>query len=191
METIPELRQTLNRERTRYEFALETVKKETHEKAHCEEQIEAILQAQAAIQEIATQIQQQAHRRIASVATRCLQTVFGEEYELCIHFEQKRGKTEARIVFVKAGVEMDPLTASGGGVVDVAAFALRLSCLNLRRPPVRKLVIADEPFRHLSASYRPRVRALLEVLAEELEMQFVIVTHFDDMRMGEVIELGA
>jgi DNA repair exonuclease SbcCD ATPase subunit len=183
------IRSSVDRELAKHAFAMETMKWETAAIAESEARIKAITEAQQAVQEIAAEIQQQAHRRIASVVTKCLQAVFEDDYELKIHFEQKRGKTEARIVFSKGGMEVDPLTASGGGVVDVAAFALRLACLTLRRPQLRRLVIADEPFRFLSAEYRPRVRVLLEQLAEELGMQFVIVTHFDDLRIGQVIEL--
>ena len=145
--------------------------------------------AQGLAQAIAQAVQQKAHDRIAGVVTRALAAVFDDPYEFRILFEQKRGRTEARMAFVRGGHELDPLDASGGGVVDVGAFALRLSCLMLARPPLRRLVIADEPFRFVSAGLRGRVRALLESLSKELGVQFIIVTHQDELRCGKVIEL--
>ncbi len=186
---LGDLERTVDRLAVKHGNAQEAVRREQKMLEVAESNVEATVAAQEAVQHIAREIQQQAHQRIASVVTRCLQTIFDDSYELKIDFERKRGKTEARISFVKNGLEVDPLTASGGGVVDVAAFALRLACLSMSRPPLRRVVLLDEPFRFVSAEYRRRIRMLLEMLAKEMGIQFVMVTHFQDLRMGEVIEL--
>lgn len=147
-------------------------------------------EAQRIVQLVSQTVQQQAHDRIASVVSRCLETVFEEPYEFRIVFEQKRGRTEASLVFVRDGHPVDPMTACGGGVVDVAAFALRLSCVMLSRPAVRRVLVMDEPFRFVSVDYRGRVRRLLETLSEEFGMQFILVTHMPELKTGKVIELG-
>lgn len=153
--------------------------------------VEDTLAAQKIVQEVAEKVQQTAHKRIADVVTRCLKAVFGEEeaYEFRINFSQKRGKTEAELVFVRDGMEVDPYDGSGGGVIDVAAFALRLACLMLSLPKRRKLLVLDEPFRFLSVDYRPQVRALLELLAKDMGIQILMVTHAPDLVCGKVIEL--
>lgn len=175
----------------RHRLAADTVTRETMALAECNQSTEAALEAQRVAQAIAQTIQQQAHARIAGVVTRCLAAVFGDNaYEFNILFEQKRGKTEAVLVFVRDGITVDPLTASGGGVVDVAAFALRLAALVLSRPPLRRVLVLDEPFRFVSKEYRDKIRGLLSVLGAEMGVQFVIVTHFEDLRMGAVVEVG-
>ena len=138
---------------------------------------------------VAQAVQQKAHDRIAGIVSRCLEAVFDEPYEFKILFEQKRGKTEASLVFERDGLQVDPLTASGGGVVDVAAFALRLSCLMLSRPTLRRLLVLDEPFKFVSEQYRERVRVMLETLSKDLGVQIVMVTHIEELKMGKVIEL--
>lgn len=145
--------------------------------------------ALALAQQVAMSVQEQAHRQIADVVSRSLEAVFDEPYEFRIRFEQKRGRTEASLVFARDGVDVDPLTASGGGVVDVAAFALRLSALLLSRPPVRRLLVMDEPFRFVSVEYRERVGMLLERLADELDFQFIVVTHMEELKTGTIIQL--
>lgn len=142
------------------------------------------------LQEVATTVQAKAHARISRLVARCLGAVFTEPYEFEIEFEQKRGRTEARLVFKRGANEVDPLNASGGGVVDVCSFALRLAALVASRPARRKVMIMDEPFKHLSREYRPAVRALLEGLASELGMQFIIVTHDPALQIGKVVEIG-
>ena len=154
------------------------------------EQAQTAEEAQELAQHVAQVIQQKAHDQIARVVSRCLSAVFDEPYEFRIHFERKRGRTEARLTFDRDGMEVDPMTASGGGVVDIASFALRLSCLILNKPPLRRAMVMDEPFRFVSEEFRDRVKALLETLSEEMKTQFVMVTHINELKMGKVIEIG-
>jgi hypothetical protein len=146
------------------------------------------------LQEAALEIQQEAHRRIASVVSRCLEDVFEDAYQFEIRFERKRGRTEAGLVFSRRGLELlDPLNEAGGGVVDVAAFALRLVCLVLEKPEKRRLLILDEPFSKVRGSTnRSRVRALVENLADEFGVQFVINIDgevYPEFLLGTVVEI--
>lgn len=150
----------------------------------------AAKEARRIAQEVAAAVQEAAHARVADVVSRSLAAVFDESaYEFKILFEAKRGRTEARLVFVRDGEEADPLSAAGGGAVDVAAFALRLSVLLLSRPPRRRLLVLDEPFRMLSREYAPRARLLLEMLSRELGVQIIMVTHNADLAAGRVYRL--
>lgn len=154
-----------------------------------EEELDAAEEAQGIVQAVAETIQEEAHDRIAGVVSQCLATVFEEPYEFHIKFERARGRTEARLVFVRDGLEVNPIDASGGGVVDVAAFALRLSCLMLSRPARRRVVVLDEPFKFVSADRRAGVRAMLEGLTTDLGVQFIMVTHIDELRCGTIVEI--
>lgn len=148
----------------------------------------ALQEAQTLAQSVATQVQSQAHRRIAEIVTSCL-AVVDEPYTFKIDFKRARGKTEAHLLFERDGVVVDPLTAAGGGVVDVAAFALRLACLVMRRPPLRRVLVLDEPFKHLSKEYRPRMARMVQALARDLGVQFIIVTHDPQLQTGKVVML--
>lgn len=153
------------------------------------EHYQAATEAQTIIQTAAQEVQQRVHDRIASVVSRCLSAVFDEPYSFRITFERKRGRTEARLSFVRDGREYEPTTASGGGVIDVASVALRLCCLLLSRPRKRMLLCLDEPMRMLDTERQPRMAELLLVLAEELQCQFIIVTHSESFQIGKVIRL--
>lgn len=145
-------------------------------------------EAQALIQEAAQAVQREAHARIASVVTRCLRVVFDREYEFRVDFEQKRGKTEAKLVFNLDGHDVVP-TFGSFGVLDVAALALRVAALLLTRPPVRRLLLLDEPFSHVAAVNRPKVATLLEELAAELGIQMVLVSHDQEFQVGNVVQI--
>jgi hypothetical protein len=155
---------------------------------------EAAKAAQTLLQAVAAEVQAVAHERIASVVTRCLEAVFGVGfYEFKVDFDRKRGRTEARLSFVRDGHEMDPAEDCGGGAVDVAAFALRLAVLSLHRPPLRKALFLDESFRHVKPPevLAPRVCDLLEQLSEELAVQIVLIPSIDrHYQVGKVVRIG-
>jgi DNA repair exonuclease SbcCD ATPase subunit len=150
---------------------------------------EAATQALQILQSLSQSIQEQVHQRIVEVVSACLEAVFEEPYTFKIRFEKKRGRTEARLLFVRGDLELDPLTASGGGVVDVAAFALRVAALSLHRPPLSRILVLDEPFRFVSEQYQPRIRAMLEEVSQKTGMQVVMVTHNPIYATGVVLNL--
>lgn len=173
----------------KYKLAKQSLQKERRELAKADDQIVYCEQAQELVQQVAQHVQQQVHNRIASVVSRCLKAVFDEPYKFKIHFERKRGRTEARLVFVRNKQEIVPMQGSGGGVLDVAGFALRIACLKLSRPQLRPIVFLDEPFKFVSEEYRERVRQLIETLSEEMGIQFVMVTHIPELRTGKIVKV--
>lgn len=182
-------REKLNNHIARYRLAKDKYKEEKKILAETKTTLEHLGEAQRIVQHIAQTIQQAAHDRIARIVSRCLEAVFEEPYEFHINFERKRGKTEAELTFLRNGEKIDPLTASGGGVVDVASFALRLACLVLTQPQKRRLLVLDEPLKHLSQNHAGRVREMLMELSMDLKVQFIMVTHQPKLQVGKVIEL--
>jgi DNA repair exonuclease SbcCD ATPase subunit len=151
------------------------------------ERLVDLTHAQQVAQQVAEGIQRRAHERIAKLVTQSLSAVFEDPYELHILFEQRRGKTEARLVFRRRGHDVDPLTEAGGGVLDVAAFALRAACLLITRPPQRRLLVLDEPFRFVAPHLYPRVAALLQRLVTDLGLQLLISTHDPELAPSAAI----
>ncbi len=148
--------------------------------------------AQVIAQHVAQTVQQQAHTRISKVVSRCLETVFdgNETYGFQIRFDRKRGRTEAVLVLTQDGNEIeDVFDGQSGGIVDVAAFALRLACILLSKPKLRKIIFLDEPFKFVSDKYLDNVRLMLDGLSKDFGFQFVMVTHITALQTGKVIEL--
>lgn len=188
-EEIQRTRKSIDKKLAEYSNLKSQYKKEEEELEKTETTLSNLNEAQSIAQAVAQAVQQQAHNQIAGVVTKCLETVFDEPYRFKICFEQKRGRTEARLAFERDGLEVDPLTASGGGMVDVAAFALRLSCILLSKPQLRKVIILDEPFKFVSRGYQKNVRKMLESLSKDLGIQIIFVTHIPELETGKVIEL--
>lgn len=190
MDSLIEFRGLVDKILVERKHARKVVEEERERKEELKEKVCNLIEVQQFVQSVAETVQRHAHHKIAEIVTKALQTVFDDPYTFKIHFEQKRGRTEARLVFERRGVELSPRDC-GGGVLDVAGFALRVAALLLNRPPLRKVLIMDEPFRFLSTrnDYRERVKELLVKLSEELEIQFIQVTHADELTIGKVIDL--
>lgn len=142
-------------------------------------QATAVDEAQAFLELVAKQTQEQVKYMIADVVNLALDTCFPDEYEFDVEFEIKRGRTEARLVFKKGGIDIDPMEASGGGVVDVAAFALRIAAWSLGR--TAPVLIFDEPFRFLSRDLQPRAGEIMSRIAKHLGIQIIMVSHNQDI----------
>jgi hypothetical protein len=174
-----------------YEHAKRSVGERRQDLKRRKRELRDSLRAQEVLQEVAKQVQQQAHEKIAGVVTKCLAAVFPDPYVFEIVFEKKRGKTEVHFEFVRRGLRLKPQDGVGGSVLDVSAFALRLACLGLQRPVRRKAVFMDEAFGGVSGRQgnKDRLRDLLEVLSAELGFQVILVTHDPDLRAGKVVDI--
>jgi len=180
--SISDYRKKLDGLRTQYLVACRSYDQDRKARIEMSRRHKATIQAQKILQEIAQKLQETAHKNIATIVSECLAAVFDDPYKFKIRFEQKRGKTEAFLGFERDGHLVSPTKGAGGGVLDVASFALRLSSILLARPGLRKILVLDEPFKMLSANHVIRVREMLDRLASELGVQFLIVTHIKELR---------
>jgi len=191
--TILELyREKVNELVIEHRQAKSSVIQEEEELEKTNEKLEYTLEAQAISQVIAQSLQEKAQNQIARVVSQCLQAVFpNDPYDFEIRLEMKRGKTEAKLVFIRDGIELDdPLNQVGGGVIDVASLGLRLACILLLRPAPRRLLVLDEPFSNIRGEEnRSRTRQMLIALAEEMGLQIIINTDIPNYRLGTVVEL--
>lgn len=156
--------------------------------ANARKEEEHARKAQDILQRLAEEVQTTVHRQVAAVVSRCLTAVFEEPYELRIEFDRKRGKTEATFVFYKSGNRVLPRVTSGAAR-QVVGLALRVVSLLMSNPPRRRLLILDEPFRGLSKENLQKMALLLEALSRELDMQFIVCTHDEELMIGEVVRL--
>jgi DNA repair exonuclease SbcCD ATPase subunit len=139
---------------------------------------DVIMQGQVIVQKVALATQEKLKLSIEPIIVSALDIVYKEEaYGFEIDFEVKRNKTEASLYFTRGGNRYHPLSSSGFGVVDVAAFALRLALWNISKPPTRSTFILDEPFKHVSEDLQESVMEMVNVLSKKLGIQILLVTH--------------
>lgn len=143
----------------------------------CKRRLRRHEQAREIIRAVGIKTQQQLQYHISDITSLALEAVFDDPYGLAVEFIQRRNKTECDLYFVRSGEKVDPLSASGGGAVDVAAFALRIASWSMNQPRTRNVIILDEPLRFLSADMQERASQMIKELSVKLGLQFIIVTH--------------
>lgn len=121
--------------------------------------------------------QQNLQFHISNISTMALDAVFDRSYELIAEFVERRGRTECDLLLKTEDMTIDPLDSSGGGVVDVVSFALRVAAYSLQNPKVRPVLLLDEPFTHLSEQLFPKACELLRQISNELGVQMIVITH--------------
>lgn len=182
------LRRAVDVARQQIDHWQRVVQSETEALEQARKRVEWTDEARSHIQGAAQAVQTEAHRQVAGIVSKCMSAVFGGGYELQIEFDRKRGRTEAEFSYKRGEHRLNPRTDSGG-VMQVASLALRLASIILTAPPARRLLVLDEPFSGLSQTNLKKMGRLMEVLSEELGVQWIVVTHDPELRIGEVLDL--
>jgi ABC-type dipeptide/oligopeptide/nickel transport system ATPase subunit len=140
----------------------------------------SLLKVQALFQKASEMTQKQLEFHISGLVSTALAAIWDDPYEFKVEFVQRRGKTEADLYLIRNGIKMNPLHASGGGVVDVVSLALRMAFWSLTRT-TRPLLILDEPFKHLSSDLQGKAADMLKMLSEELNLQILMISHIEKL----------
>lgn len=134
--------------------------------------------AHVIIQRVAKDTQEQLQYRLSNLASLAMESVFNNPYKINIHFVERRGKTEVDVMFERDGQEVEPVFATGGGAIDVAAFALQMSIMCLITPKVRNTLILDEPLKWLKGNDLPdKGSQMIKSISEKLGIQIISVSH--------------
>lgn len=150
-------------------------------KKFSEKKLRLIEEAQIFLQKVAQNTQEKLKFQIEDIVNLALESVFPNEYLFQMNFNVSRGKTEAELVFQdkRTGQTIDPMEASGGGVVDLTCFALRISAFALESG-TDNLIILDEPFKFISRDLQERAGEILKKLSEKMKLQIIMVTHIPE-----------
>lgn len=150
-------------------------------KRYSEKKLKLIEEAQAFLQKVAQSTQENLKFKIEDIVNLALESVFPNEYLFQMNFNVSRGKTEAELVFQdkRTGQTIDPMEASGGGVVDLTCFALRISAFALENG-TDNLIILDEPFKFISRDLQERAGEILKKLSQKMKLQIIMVTHIPE-----------
>lgn len=181
MVTLTEYRKELEQRKGRLQMLLDDAKSKGKKVDNLIEVINTCGKAQAIIQLVGQSTQKKLEDHISSLVTTALAAVFDDPYEFQVEFVLKRNKTECDLWFVRRGEKINPIDASGGGAVDVAALALRIALWTLGKEPSRNTLVLDEPMKHLSKDMHARASAMIQHLAQQLNLQIIMVTHSSEL----------
>lgn len=174
---VKQYRQRLDTERGKQQQLQSLVK----EKQNRHDELAALLvdidEAKAVAQLVAKQTQEKLEFHISNIVELAMSTVFETPYEFEVEFETKYGKTVCNLWFVRNGNRIKPVDSAGVGHVDVCAFGVRVALLTLERPTRRRLMILDEPFKHLRGeSYQRACSEMVAAVSRELGLQILMTS---------------
>lgn len=134
--------------------------------------------AQQIIHIVAKATQQDLQYHISDIVSFALSSVFDDPYAFVVEFVSRRNKIEADMWLEKNECYLDPMSSTGGGVVDIVAMALRLSMWTLSEPKTRPILILDEPFRFLKGKEYPvRGAEMIQQFSRKLDVQVIMNSH--------------
>ncbi len=121
--------------------------------------------------------QDQVREYIEELVSLALQSVFGMEYFFILEFQEKRGQSEIKPTILWKQEKFSPRDEVGGGVVDIASFALRLVLWTLSGNRTAPVFILDEPFKFLSKDKTEAAADMLRGIADLLGIQVIMISH--------------
>lgn len=140
---------------------------------------------QIIFKEAAHYVRQQTKEAIETVVSASLQQIFGTDISFEIVLDEKRGSAAAEFYVVDHDKEVDyryrAEESRGGGVVDIVSMALRIAFFLKYRPRIEGPLILDEPAKHLSDEYIFPFGTFLNQIAEEFQVQIIMITHNDHL----------
>lgn len=188
---IADIVSRLNREKKTKEAALESMISIRDE---IEKELSASKEAQAVIQAEAKDTQSELEDYLSGVVTLALGSVEVDDArvpkppQFLARMVERRGTTECDLLFKEGDREQHPLDCAGGGMTDIADYALRVAYIGLEieyvDESIRKTLLLDEPFRNVDPAMQFKVSAMLNVISKELGYQHLVVSHADGVNAG-------
>lgn len=179
MNDLTQYRQKLERLKGRRDDVQDQIRSKLEEVKKLQREIETSAKSIALVQQVAKETQQQLEFRLSELVSLLLDGIFPQPYEFRLKFVERRNKTECDMLFYRNGKRVNPMNASGGGPVDVAAVGLRPPVMIMKNK--RRVLMMDEPLRFLSVNLHPYATEIIHQITQPppdgLGIQIIMVTH--------------
>jgi ABC-type phosphonate transport system ATPase subunit len=113
--------------------------------------------------------------KLSGIVTKAISTVFEEPIEFVVQFVERRGFSECDLSLKIGEDYYDILNEQGGGVADVCSMCLQMAFIMMSQ--VNRVLVIDEPARHMDVVAQERFIAVLKQLCQELKFTIIMVTH--------------
>lgn len=185
--TVQELRNALERKKGEKHHIEQTIEDAKYRIKQSQKGMRRQEKVRGIIQEVGLKTQEQLSYNVGDITTIALNAVFSDPYDLKLEFIERRNKTECDIFFARDDMHIEPF-GGGGGVIDVAAFALRIASWSMQRPKTRNVLILDEPFKHLKGEQaNRRMLSMVKEISSRLGVQIIMVSD-ERVSRGATIE---
>lgn len=145
------------------------------------EELNEIQEAKRIIQEVAIQTQKQVEIKFCELFNTAQEIVFPDPYKGVLDFKYTDVTSAVNLYFEKDGVRMLPGKETGGGCIDVGAFAFRVSGLMINRcfknKNLQKVLILDEPGKHIKGmDANKKFIEMIRLISRKTGIQIIMVS---------------
>lgn len=175
----------LDMARGKRDYVKDELKKKKQERDQLRKEVRRSEKAQAILQHVANETQRVLQYHIEGTVDLAMEAIFPNPYKLKMEFTGGgKGEVKCTMMFERDGSVVPPLASCGGGVIDVAGFALRLALWSMARPRTRPVLVLDEPFKFLSKDLQSKSVEMLQEVSKRLQLQIIMVSHDVEAMMG-------
>ena len=146
--------------------------------------LEQSKEARLILQRAAVETQEKLEYHISNLVTLAESSVFPDPNEFMAEFVQRRNSSECDFYFKRRGKQYGILGSTGGGPVDVASFALRVSYLSMQAG-TRPIILLDEPFKNINDPTRVLHQKIADMVKEVSRL-----TGFQIIMVSQIPELA-
>ena len=148
------------------------------------ENIQTRVQAIDYIETVATIQRKEVKEKVQKLITSCLREVYDDSYSVQFNYGVKGSKTSVDIQLVKRTHDglliRRGIQGIGGGVSDSISLPLKLIVL-LNDKDYDKILIVDQPGKHLDLDRVPKFASFLRKISSELGVQIIMSSHHQGM----------
>ena len=115
-------------------------------------------------------------RGIEQVVTEGVELVFGKGSAFSIDTQVRGGSSAITFEIESPQARTEIHEAEGGSLVQVVSFLLRLILVKASVPPMRQVILLDEPFEGVHSDNVPLVALLVRKMVDESNIQVIMIT---------------
>ncbi len=169
------MRQRINEALTNRRQLMSDLSDSTESLDQTEILIKENLEQREIAREAAGLVQDNLAAKLSGIVTKAISTVFEEPIEFVVQFVERRGVSECDLSLKIGEDYYDILNEQGGGVADVCSMCLQMAFIMMSQ--VNRVLVIDEPARHMDVVAQERFIAVLKQLCQELKFTIIMVTH--------------
>lgn len=170
--------------KARREAALKRVAALEGEREAAAHAIDISAKAVEFVEQVATDERKEIKERVESLVSACLKAVFDDSYAVEFDYGMKRARTSVEVYAIRrcedGMVVRRQIDGIGGGLADAISLPLKLMVL-LNDSALDRVLVVDEPGKHLSAEHVPKFAKFLQEIAKRLGVQIIMSSHHTNM----------
>lgn len=169
------MRQRINEALTNRRQLMSDLSDSVESLGQTEDLIQENLEQREIARKAAGLVQDNLAAKLSGIVTKAISTVFEEPIEFVVQFVERRGVSECDLSLKIGEDYYDILNEQGGGVADVCSMCLQMAFIMMSQ--VKRVLVIDEPARHMDVVAQERFIAVLKQLCQELKFTIIMVTH--------------